>query len=116
MNVILVSGGRDYEDREFVFASLDHAHAKTPIVMIVQGGCKTGADRLAKLWAISRRVHCAQVDALWDEFGHSAGPKRNRAMFYLCPDGMIAFPGGDGTADAVRAANEAGVPVWIPKA
>jgi hypothetical protein len=114
MNVIVVSGGRNYEDRDFLFAALDHAHAKKPISLLIQGGCKSGADLLAKRWCLDRGVHCAQIDALWDFFGNSAGPKRNRAMFLLKPDGLIAFDGGNGTADAVACAEACHVPVWKP--
>lgn len=43
------------------------------------------------------------------------GPKRNRKMLELKPDGVVAFPGGRGTMDMIRAATEAGVPVWHPE-
>jgi predicted Rossmann-fold nucleotide-binding protein len=35
-------------------------------------------------------------------------------MLLLRPDVVIAFPGGAGTADMVRAATAAGVKVWQP--
>ena len=110
---VIVCGGRDYNDREAVFAALDKAHAKRPFDMVIQGGAQ-GADRLAAMWADARGVISAQVDALWDAHGKAAGPRRNRAMLALFPDGVIAFPGGRGTADMIAAAREAGVKVWMP--
>jgi predicted Rossmann-fold nucleotide-binding protein len=35
-------------------------------------------------------------------------------MLDMKPDGVVAFPGGDGTADMVRRARAAGVKVWEP--
>ena len=32
----------------------------------------------------------------------------------FAPDGLIAFPGGSGTADMVARARAAGVTVWVP--
>jgi predicted Rossmann-fold nucleotide-binding protein len=34
-------------------------------------------------------------------------------MLMQRPDAVIAFPGGVGTADMIRKARVAGVPVWI---
>lgn len=109
----LVCGGRDFTDRDALFAALDRAHAKRPLTMVIHGGAK-GADTLAGQWASARGILSARVDALWDAHGKAAGPRRNRAMLELFPEGVIAFPGGAGTADMVAAAREAGVPVWQP--
>ena len=49
--------------------------------------------------------------------GKAAGPERNRRMLdTFKPDGVIAFPGGRGTADCCRAADERAIPVWRPPA
>lgn len=37
-------------------------------------------------------------------------------MLTLKPDGVVLFPGGRGTADMRKAAQEAGVKVWEPLA
>lgn len=110
---VIVCGGRDYQDRDAVFAALDKAHAKRPFEMVIHGGAR-GADTLAGQWAELRGIFSARVDALWDAHGRAAGYRRNRAMLELFPEGVIAFPGGRGTADMVRAAREAGVKVWCP--
>jgi hypothetical protein len=31
-----------------------------------------------------------------------------------CPDKIVAFPGGKGTADMIRRAEAAQIPVWRP--
>lgn len=110
--IILVCGGRDFSDYACVCAHLDRCG---DVDMVIQGGAR-GADALAKRWAKERRIHCAQVDAMWNRADGStdygAGPKRNRAMLLLKPDGVVAFPGGSGTRDMVEAARAAGVDVW----
>ena len=45
----------------------------------------------------------------------NAGPIRNRQMLETKPDGVVAFPGNNGTDDMCRAAQEAGVPVYRPR-
>lgn len=108
--VVLVCGGRTYNDAERVSIELDALHRDRVISMVVQGGAH-GADSLAKRWARSRLVHCAQVDALWDQYGKSAGSRRNVAMLYLRPSLVLAFPGGPGTAHMVGAARTFGFEV-----
>lgn len=110
---VIVCGGRDYADRAAVFAALDKAHAKRAFSMVIHGGA-TGADTLAGHWADARGILSAKVEALWDAYGKAVGPRRNRAMLALFPEGLVAFPGGTGTADMVAAARAAGVKVWCP--
>lgn len=108
---VLVCGGRDYDDRERVFQILDVAHEANPIVLLIHGGA-SGADALADEWQRSRRVRTRRYNADWLHHGKAAGPIRNQLML---DDGkphmVIAFPGGRGTADMVRRAEKAGVPV-----
>ena len=47
----------------------------------------------------------------WETHGRAAGPIRNEKMLTWKPDLVVAFPGGVGTADLVRRAEAAGVPV-----
>lgn len=108
---VLVCGGRDYEDRERLFSILDVAHAANPIELLIHGGA-SGADDLAGQWARNAGVHWKAYPAYWQTEGKAAGPKRNQRMLDESdPHLVIAFPGGTGTADMVRKANAAGVPV-----
>jgi hypothetical protein len=73
-----------------------------------------GADTLAKEWARSRGIPEVGYPADW-RMGPSAGPARNQRMLDAeRPDGVVALPGGGGTADMVRRARAAGLPVWRP--
>jgi hypothetical protein len=45
------------------------------------------------------------MEAMWNRYGRGAGPIRNGWMLDLLPIyKLIAFPGGDGTANAVEQA------------
>jgi hypothetical protein len=111
---IIVCGGRDYADRAFVFQVLDKIHTLRGIAEVIQGECPTGADRWAREWAVGYDVPLTRCTARWDLYGKRAGPLRNRHMLTLEPDGVVAFPGNNGTDDMCRAAQEAGVPVYTP--
>lgn len=105
---ILVCGGRTYGDK-MTLASYLEMYAP-PFSIIIQGGAQ-GADRLAKLWAKSHGVHCAEVEALWTRFGRAAGTRRNSAMLALKPDLCLAFPGGSGTENMIQQCEDLGIAV-----
>jgi hypothetical protein len=94
-----------------VWAELDRLHEAHPFRELMQGGA-SGVDRFAKEWAMKHpeivRYTC---EADWAKRGRAAGPIRNRRMLDWLPDMVIAFPGGAGTANMVKQATEAGVPV-----
>jgi hypothetical protein len=111
---VLVCGGRDYKDHPAVFRALDALHKKVGIKLIIQGGAK-GADSLAGQWAEKREIPCVRHPAEWGKYGITSGPIRNAAMLKEWkPDGVMAFPGGEGTKNMVAQAEKAGVKVWKP--
>lgn len=113
---ILVCGGRDFADRDLVFRTLDALAHRTIIDAVIEGDAR-GADRIAGYWARKGRIKNLKFPILpaeWDAYGKSAGPIRNRRMLAEGrPDLVVAFPGGRGTADMVRAARAAGIDVLI---
>jgi hypothetical protein len=108
--IVLVTGGRDYNDGTYIYLALDALHSMRPFDILVHG-CASGLDRLAATWAISRGIHPAGVPALWDTYGKPAGGIRNSIMLLLRPKLVVAFPGGRGTANMVRQAQSAGIRV-----
>lgn len=108
---IIVCGGRDYRNREHLFAWLDKFHERYCIVHLIEGGAK-GADRLAWEWANSRGIKCSEYKADWETYGKAAGPRRNQAMLNQNPNFVVAFTGGSGTADMINRAKAAGVKVY----
>lgn len=110
---LLVCGGRDYNDRRGVFRSLDRLLTKRQVVTLIHGAAP-GADSLAAQWAKERGIEQIACPAEWEKYGKRAGPLRNAHMLTLNPDGLVAFPGGRGTADMVMQAINAGLNVWHP--
>lgn len=115
--VVLVCGGRGYDDRDRVFRVLDGLHASDPIGLLRHGDAP-GADALADEWARRRGVRRDPVPAEWDRYRrldgkNPAGAIRNRVMLVREPRPVlvVAFPGGDGTADMVRQSRRAGATV-----
>lgn len=109
---VLVTGGRDYQDRARVFQVLDELHARQRIGCIVHGACGDdydntgerdpsifkGADRWADEWARERIVAVSRYPAKWRRLKGNAGRERNRRMLRESMPGLvIAFPGGNGT-------------------
>lgn len=108
---VLVCGGRNYDDTATVFSALSAIDGETEIAAIIEGGA-TGADQRAAEWARINEVDCELFVADWVHKGRKAGPLRNQRMLDEGkPDLVVAFPGGKGTADMVRRAEKAGVPV-----
>jgi len=108
---ILVCGGRDFADKDFLFDWLDDYRSRCldPITHLIHGAAR-GADTLAGEWAALRGIQPVACPALWRAHGSkAAGPMRNAAMLQLWPDIVIAFPGGTGTANMVRQSRQAGI-------
>jgi len=107
---ILITGGRDFIDRELLFDALDRLHAAHGISVLIHGDAN-GADRLSGEWATARGIRVEAHPADWKKHGRAAGPIRNQKMLEEKPELVIAFPGGRGTADMVRKAKQAGLEV-----
>lgn len=110
---VLVCGGRDFSSTTSLWRELDTVKINAPhdALTIIQGGA-TGADRLARLWCESRAIPYDNFPANWKKYGKAAGPIRNQRMIDVGkPDLVVAAPGGTGTADMVRRAEVAGIPI-----
>jgi hypothetical protein len=109
--VVLVCGGRDYSDWFKVRHTLYDIAVLRGICRIVHGNAP-GADNLAMNWAEWQKIPQGKYPADWTRYGNGAGPIRNQQMLDSEPiDLVVAFPGGNGTADMVRRARAAGIPV-----
>jgi hypothetical protein len=108
---VLVCGGRHYNDALTFGSWLGGIQRDHGITQIIQGGA-TGADFLARQYADFQNIPVRTFEAEWGRLGRAAGPIRNRQMLEEGkPDIVVAFPGGNGTADMVRQAKRAGVSV-----
>ena len=109
--VILVCGGRTYNNKDKVNEVLSSIHKETPISVLIHGAAK-GADTLAGYWARENGIKEKQYPALWNTHGKAAGIMRNQKMLDDNKvDLVVAFPGGKGTADMSQRAKKANIEV-----
>lgn len=111
---VLVCGGRYFNDAQLlnkVLMSFETASVG-PISEIVHGDAR-GADTLAAQWAQDHGKIETPFPADWEKHGKAAGVIRNAEMLLQTqPHCIIAFPGGNGTADMVKRAKKAGYRVF----
>lgn len=102
MNEVIVTGGRDYKFKNFVYEVLDFYHPD----IIIQGGA-TGVDAFALAWAKDRKKKYYECKADWNKHGKAAGPIRNKEMLDTFPNAtIIVFSGGRGTANMLAQAKK----------
>lgn len=108
---VLVCGGRDYRNWKRLRFVLNRIHKYHGVDVLIEGGAK-GADLMASSWAAINGVPAIRFPADWHRHGKAAGHIRNQQMLDEGkPDLVVAFPGGKGTADMVRRARKAKIPV-----
>ena len=108
---VLVCGGRHFNDTKFVHSTLDRLHKQFLFEVLIEGDAD-GADRLSGLWADRMGIEHLKFPADWITHGRRAGMLRNKQMLDEgYPQMVVVFPGGKGTANMTKLANEAGVPV-----
>ena len=122
--IIIACGGRDYTgvyNKMRVNKALNLLHAQKGIEVLIHGAAR-GADTLAAEWAEVRGIETEAFPAEWHLYGKSAGYLRNKAMLIRLMDteflgreiGVVAFPGGAGTANMIQQTEAAGLLVWRP--
>lgn len=122
---VIVTGSRDFADRDIVRRVLDELYDEAypnSGVILLHGACPTGADKHAADWARDRHagpywasnVMVFPFPANWDH-GRGAGMARNAEMVKAGADVVLAFyqpgAGNKGTAGCVKLARRAGIPV-----
>lgn len=105
---IIVCGGRNYRDSGRIYLTLEEYVREEPSIV---HGAALGADSLAGREAAALGLSIEPRPAEWDRHGKAAGPIRNQEMVDAGADLLIAFGGGVGTADCIRRARKAGIPV-----
>lgn len=136
--IVIATGGRNFDDREFVYKQLDALHSQTPISRLIHGGCEikdpvsgnwrqSGADWLCDEWVTDRRNRVLRsvmsAKPYFKEYGKVGGRIRNIAMAMYAigfQRGMkqitgdypiltcLAFIGGTGTAHMCQVAQQYG--------
>lgn len=112
---VLVTGSREWADRNFLRAVLDVANDGMAPLLVIHGANPNGADALAEEWCRDNGVASDPHPANWKRLGKAAGSARNQVMADEGADVCYAFywPGAanKGTADMAERAEKAGIPV-----
>jgi hypothetical protein len=119
---------RDSRQRVFwVLTELTTDSDGRPIsATVIEGGCETGVDKLVRQWSSHREHITPETHAAdWSRLRRAAGPVRNQVMVDAGADVCAAFimactslrclrlkpHNTHGTADCIRRAEKAGIPV-----
>jgi hypothetical protein len=109
---ILVTGSRDWTDRDTISVALRGYYDRNRTAVLVHGAAR-GADLIAAgIWYLLGGQLEAH-EAKWRTQGTAAGVIRNQEMVDAGADVCLAFPLGEsrGTRDCMRRAAKAGIPV-----
>ena len=114
---VLVTGDRNWDNRLGLFTVLDSLLSSGHEIVIIEGGA-SGADALAREWAIFREQTFIEVRAKWSTIGRGAGPERNERMAIVWkPDRVAAFHDNievsKGTKSMIAIAERLGIPVKL---
>lgn len=105
--IVIVSGGHDYTDWDYVYHVLDGEHKRSAIRLVVEGGAE-GVDEMARDWARMRGIDRTTCWANWVRDAKAGGPIRNSRMLKESnASGAIILPGNRGTADMYDKARRA---------
>jgi hypothetical protein len=110
---VAVVGSRNYNNRDEIFKYLDSKIDK--IGHLVSGGCPSGADNIAQIFAKERGLSITIHYPNWDKDGKGAGFIRNKKIVEDCQI-LIAFTtGSKGTQNSIDLATKLGKKVIIHK-
>jgi hypothetical protein len=114
---VIICGGRDYRFTLQDCAWLEHWHRILNIDRVYEGG-QRGIDAEARAWAMARGIEVRTCKAHWTMYFRGVRAARNATLLARFVReakgrmvGVLAFPGGQGTADLLRQAEAAGA--WV---
>lgn len=111
---VIIAGCRDFNNYPLLKEKCQYfLQNKLPNVVIISGGA-TGADSLGEQYAKEMGLELIVKPADWEQYGKSAGPRRNREMAEIA-DGLIAFWDGKsrGTKNMIETATQMGLLVRV---
>ena len=111
---MIVAGGRDFDDYGRMEKILNTFLGPVDNLVLVTGGCESGADALAAHYAEHMEIDLVTFDADWETHGKAAGPIRNSKMAQWA-HALIAFwdMESPGTDSMIKQARKVGIPVMI---
>ena len=116
MNII-IAGSRDFTNynvlRDKLYPLFDKYGLLERSAATIISGTARGADRLGERFARENELGLIRMPADWDQFGKSAGYRRNVEMANVA-DMVICFTNGSrGTAHMIQIAKDKGLPTFV---
>jgi len=93
---VIIAGGRDFEDYQYLADSCDNVLYEHKRVIVFSGNCPRGADLLGERYSAYRGRQVRRFPADWAEDGVSAGFVRNKKMAKMAGKGNILIAFWDG--------------------
>lgn len=110
---IYFTGGASYNNHRLIFEALDQTLAKIPDMVLLHGGAKSGAEKIAARWAAIRNIPQVPFAPDFTKHSKSSAPfKRNDEVLSLPPKGVIVFPGGGIQDNLFDKAKKMGITRW----
>ena len=108
---IIIAGSRQCHDYDLVKSCIEEQGIEITCVL---SGDARGVDRLGEKWALENKIPVEKYPAKWEEFGKSAGFRRNTEMAEKA-EGLIALWDGasKGTKHMIDIATKKGLLVKI---
>lgn len=113
---VIVAGGRDFNDYDFLSNTLDKLFSNLHDDVIILCGKARGADALGEKYANDHGYQVDYYPADWDRYGKSAGYLRNLEMARNA-DCLVAFWDGEskGTKHMIEVAYKFGLEIRVKK-
>ena len=107
---VIIAGGRDFSDYDFLARTMDRLLYEVTDDITVVCGMARGADSLGEKYATEKNYAIDYHQAEWSQFGRGAGYRRNIKMAE-CSDALVAFWDGDskGTKHMIETAQKHGL-------
>lgn len=99
---IIICGGRDFNDRNLFYETMDSLIGKFEEIELVSGHAK-GADSFAEAYAKERNIPITVFKPDWKKYGRGAGPIRNREMLqYAIEEKPVVMAFWDGKSKGTK--------------
>jgi predicted Rossmann fold nucleotide-binding protein DprA/Smf involved in DNA uptake len=110
---VIIAGGRDFDNYPLLKVKCDKILEGRKMVEVISGMAR-GADMLGIQYADEYGFNVISKPANWDEYGKSAGYRRNREMAAMA-DACIVFWDGKsrGTMHMIELAKENNLPLRV---
>ncbi len=114
MNKVIVAGGRDFDDWDYLIREMSAFDKWRGGAAEIVSGCAPGADRLGERFAEAWNWHLTKFPADWAKYKRGAGFYRNKQMAEYA-DVLVAFWDGEsnGTKHMIDTALKEGLEVHV---